>query len=480
MSSIISAISGHFGKSLILGTFLPALLFIVLSVLFLLPLFPYDWQVLQQLEDGETRGVVVVSFVTVVLTGLLYNMNIPIIRFYEGYTWEHSWLGRLRSEHYQRTLKAASELRPRLQDVQGAMPALIKQEGDDDVREARRRLDQELRVARRESAEIVLKQFPDSGSVLPTQLGNLIRSFETYPRRQYGMSAITLWPRLSAKIDKDYAQGIDGAKTSFDFMINCSLLSFVLATLLLLVGLWYPIMFSAPRFWLPWLLKVTGFFALSHAFYRSSIDRASEWGETVKGAFDLYRHDLLTQLGYKDVPPSIEAERSLWVSISQQLIFGDARREPNLPPFKEGTTCAQCDPETMRLKLTRGVRRANEEDPYEVTLRVLNSDEYGRDAKRVVLTDALPEGFAYVWDSVSISADAGAGAQAYGGAEMLSGTDRMRFDLGTLAVGMSVTVRYKAVKYAGGDAGAKKPAVAGQDASGSDGAAKTRAEVKHE
>lgn len=117
MSSIISAISGHFGKSLIPGTFLPALLFVILSVLFLLPLFPYDWQVLQQLEGGETRGVVVVSFVTVVLTGLLYNMNIPVIRFYEGYPWEDSWLGRRRKEHYRRTLEAARELRPRLQVV---------------------------------------------------------------------------------------------------------------------------------------------------------------------------------------------------------------------------------------------------------------------------------------------------------------------------------------------------------------------------
>ena len=48
--------------------------------------------------------------------------------------------------------------------------------------------------------------------VMPTQSGNAIRSFEYYPTAQYGMSSITLWPRLIAKIDKDYAAVIDEAR----------------------------------------------------------------------------------------------------------------------------------------------------------------------------------------------------------------------------------------------------------------------------
>ena len=331
------------------------------------------------------------------------------------------------------------------------MPALIKRGDDAATREARREMDERLRPARRRSAEIVLNEFPDAGSVLPTKLGNVIRSFETYPRRQYGMSAIKLWPRLAAKIDKDYAEQVDGAKTSFDFMINCSLLSFFLSLLVLVVGLWYPVMFSAPRFWLPWLFKVFLFLALSYAFYHSSIDRAAEWGETVKSAFDLYRHDLLVQLGYKTPPSSVEAERWLWRSISQQLLFGDTRREPNLPPYNEGTTYARCEPETMPLRVTRGVERTEAADVYAVTLRVANPDEYGRDATGVVLTDELPEGFVYVWDSARVLEGAdeaqGAVAPAPDDGELVSGTGSMRFEIGTLAAGTASAVRYRAIKY---------------------------------
>lgn len=483
MSSILSAISGHFSKSLILGTFLPALLFVVLSLLFLLPLFPYDWQVMQQLEGGETRGVLAVSFVAVVLAGLLYNLNIPVVRFYEGYTWQNSLLGRRRTEHYQRLLRAAQELRPRLQDVQGAMPALIRRAGDDGARRASlSELDRELRAARNRSAELLLNEFPQAaGSVLPTRLGNVIRSFEHYPRRQYGMSAITLWPRLAAKIEKDYGEQIDNAKTSFDFMINCSLLSFLLSALILLVGLWYPVMFAATRLWAAWLFKVLFSLALSYAFYRSSIGRASEWGELVKGAFDLYRHDLLAQLGHRETPSSVEAERRLWESISQQLIYGDTRRGANLPAYAEAQASARCEPETVRLRVTRGVEPAEAGGAYAVTLRVFNPDEYGRAAKGVVLTDRLPEGFAYVWDSARVLHAAGpapeGGSPAPPDAAWVSGTSTMRFELGTLAAGESAAVRYETIKYTDGSPRPREGG--GKSESKSKGAAGARAEVRH-
>ena len=107
MTGIISAISGHFSKSLLLGTFLPSLLFVVLGLILVPPLLPANWQPWEQLQSVDTQGVVSVSFVTVVLTGLLYNLNPPIIRFYEGYTWKGSLLGRLRMRHYRRLAGAA-------------------------------------------------------------------------------------------------------------------------------------------------------------------------------------------------------------------------------------------------------------------------------------------------------------------------------------------------------------------------------------
>ena len=94
MTSILSSISGYFSKSLILGTFLPVVIFIVLSILFLVPLLPSDLSLILRFQaiDKEWK-VIGISFVTIVLTGLVYNLNIPILRLYEGYPWRYSWIG---------------------------------------------------------------------------------------------------------------------------------------------------------------------------------------------------------------------------------------------------------------------------------------------------------------------------------------------------------------------------------------------------
>src|SRR5262249_13251508 len=55
------------------------------------------------LEGLDTGKIVGITFITIVLSGLLYNMNIPILRLYEGYPWSRSWLGSLlRRRHINR------------------------------------------------------------------------------------------------------------------------------------------------------------------------------------------------------------------------------------------------------------------------------------------------------------------------------------------------------------------------------------------
>jgi hypothetical protein len=94
VTNILSSISGQFSKSLILGTFFPVMVFVILAQIFVVPLLPSDWLVLRQLETLDTQWrVVVILLLAIVLSGLLYNLNIPIIRFYEGYPWQDSWIG---------------------------------------------------------------------------------------------------------------------------------------------------------------------------------------------------------------------------------------------------------------------------------------------------------------------------------------------------------------------------------------------------
>ena len=107
MTSILSSISGYFSRALILGTFLPVTIFVVLALLLLVPALPASLSLPELLAGLDTAKVVGISFLTIVLSGLLYNMNIPILRLYEGYPWRRSWIGSWLSRRHTARFEAA-------------------------------------------------------------------------------------------------------------------------------------------------------------------------------------------------------------------------------------------------------------------------------------------------------------------------------------------------------------------------------------
>jgi hypothetical protein len=408
MISILSTISGQFAKSLILGAFFPAVVFVILALILAVPLFPSDGALLKPLETIDTQWrLITIFFTIIVLSGLLYNLNIPIIRFYEGYLWQNSWIGRRRTGHYQAQFRAVHARR------QGMRTLLRAIRNDNRYEESYKKvLDEWNRIGR-----AVNNEFPiDEGSVLPTRLGNVIRSFEDYPRRQYGISAITLWPRFVAKIDKDYAKAIDDTKVSLDFTLNSSVLSAALALAILLFGLLYPTRLSLPHFCVPWMAEIIVFAGLGYWFYLLSIGRAGAWGVMVKGVFDLYRWALLEQLGHKRVPTTMAEERALWKDISLQLIYGDkppaGPRVGYVLTSPPSTFARSEDSQDISLEITRGIRPPN-----------------------VVVTDTLPDDFDYEWDSARIN----------GECVQVTGLNPYQFLVGDMESGAEVILAYRAV-----------------------------------
>jgi hypothetical protein len=435
----LSAISGQFSKSLILGTFMPVVFFIILNVFFLLPYLPADPPVFQQITDVDTRAILVITFVAVVLTGLLYNLNIPIVRFFEGYTWARTWIGSWRTARYQKELDSLLALRPRLRDLEDAIARRNKRQ----AQQTNGRTN-ELNSLRRAVGLTINREFPVRSSVLPTKLGNVIRSFENYPQRQYRMAAITLYPRLISIVDKDYLAQIDNAKSSFDFMINCSVLSAALALSVLVAGLLYPIPFSAPRLGIYWLIKIAFFFFLSWGFYLSSIGRASEWGDLVKGAFDLYRWKLLEQLGFKNAPENMEAERDLWQTISAQIIYGD-RSNARLWDYVSPTPLAQGAPRSVKFETARGVK-TDTKDTLSVSVWIKNRDAQERTVKKVRLTDTVPQGTSYVWSSAKFAhkpVSKRASEFSAWQPAIVTGSNPYQFSVGDLDYGDEVLLRYQ-------------------------------------
>jgi len=421
-----------------LGTFLPVVLFVTLSLIFVVPLFPSDWPLFKPIIALETEGkVIAISFITIVLTGLLYNLNIPILRFYEGYPWKESWIGRWFIKRKRDEYLSASAERLGMRVLISEM----RKSGKDDG------LISKLSARRSRIAQRVNTEFPSRQSlIIPTRLGNVIRSFEDYPDRQYGIGAITLWPRLVAKIDKDYAAVIDDSKTSLDFMLNISVLSALTALILSIAGLFYfP---PSSLFYTPnstsirliiafWLSTILAFLMLSYVSYVGAIPRANSYGAKVKGAFDLYRADLLKQLGYERVPKTLKEERSLWDAISLQMIYGDppSGKDP-LTEYKASSTFVRSEPPFVDLEITRGLSRLETDGTITVMIKVKNIDIKNRKANGVVVIDTLPDGIDYKWNSALVNNQT---AQAVG-------VNPYRFTIGDMNSGDEAILIYRAIQ----------------------------------
>src|SRR6266852_3136801 len=97
MTSFLGSISSQFTKSLFIGTVCPVVLFLIFCSSVVLPYAGVSQeQFLKVVFPFEKDSAALANTLeVVVLTILLYSMNIPIIRLYEGYPWRKSWIGRL-------------------------------------------------------------------------------------------------------------------------------------------------------------------------------------------------------------------------------------------------------------------------------------------------------------------------------------------------------------------------------------------------
>ena len=320
MTSILSIISGSFSRALLLGTFFPVTVFALLGLLFVIPFFPADVALLAPLAGLDPGWkMALVTLVIILATGLLYNLNVPLVRLFEGYPWQHSMLGKLASARQLRGLDAAEEKRARLGDLIVGLKEVAP--GDPKIAE--------LELWRSRLGQRVENEYPTRAYVLPTRLGNVIRSFEEYPRTVYGISTVSVWPRLVGVLSKEITGLLDESKSSFDFMINAAFLSGVLSAGILTAGLLVPERIQGVEWIAQFLLAALA----ARLFYLGSVGSAAAWGDQVKSAFDLFRWDLLKQLGYQRATLSVEEEQKLWREISQRMIYGNPPAGTELLPY---------------------------------------------------------------------------------------------------------------------------------------------------
>lgn len=427
MTGLITGVSGLLPTRLTFGTLLPVVVFVLLAYLAVGPLVPERWEVLQAVAQLEPEWrLAVVAFLTVLLTGLLYVLNVPLIRLYEGYHWEESGLGRWLTRRQRARLVA-------IETTERFLGYLVRELKSEEPKNLRI---EELEQRRDEAGRTKVSSYPRISSVLPTRLGNVIRAFENYPYRQYGMSGIELWPRLLPLIPPDHATTIETAKTRFDFMLNASALSVALALLVLTTAVFAPLEPGDGT-----LAEITVALAcagLSIAFYRGSVGRAEEWGGHVKAAFDLYRRKLLVELGIRGVPMTLREEREIWRELRLQITYLDPwdgsapslRFEESTPPQRPMVIAAEG---AEGLKLVRGVKRLAT-GQLRVILEIENS--VGEKRTGVEVVDTLAPGWEYAHGSATIG-----GVKAN-----VRGDRHLRIGAGVLMPGRRIGVAYTMIQ----------------------------------
>jgi len=296
-----------FDRNFAIGFFLPFALAAAAS-LYLLDHYGLSGNILPVLQKDLIVGGTVYGLLSWLGGILLLVTNRDLYRILEGYGKFNPvrtmiWLER---EHYRHLNNEIEEL-----DNEYRKHLKAKTEFPDELRTRRNR----LMIER-------IERFPDKESlILPTPFGNTLRAFESYPRVMYGLESIDGWSRLLAVVPVDYRDLIDSAKAQVDFWVNLGFLSLILVVgNLSLFGIYR----LRPSIW---LLTVAVLVLLISPWRARRL--AVEWGDYVKGAFDVYRFALLDLLSIKR-PGSRKEEFETWKSFSQAIIYRLPERIPEL------------------------------------------------------------------------------------------------------------------------------------------------------
>ncbi|MBL8126522.1 MAG: hypothetical protein U0Z70_13485 [Thermomicrobiales bacterium] len=162
-------------------------------------------------------------------------------------------------------------------------------------------------------AALLQNRFPENDADLqPTLFGNLIASASAHPRIAYSMEGLLWWSRLSPLLPQSFQDTLAGAQAPMMALFNLSIVFLALAVLNVLLG-------ALTSSWLTAIVFAVVSLVLARLSYRAAVSQAAEVSSMLRVAFDLYRYDILDQLG-RPHPETIADERALWTSITREVL----------------------------------------------------------------------------------------------------------------------------------------------------------------
>jgi hypothetical protein len=184
--------------------------------------------------------------------------------------------------------------------------------------------------------------FDEPEEVMPTQLGNILKSAERYSYHRYGADSIYLWPRLFRLLPERFSRDFEKFVQNYELPI---VLSFLSGLTSFAAFLWVAVSGS----WSNGSAFQLGIgILLAYLFYRLSLENAIDYGEQLKVAFDLYRHELLDNWT-TNLPTS--AEGMIWQEYQEFVVEG-------VPPDAAAAAESTTDLWTPGTRRSDGARSA--------------------------------------------------------------------------------------------------------------------------
>lgn len=259
----------------------------------------------------------------------------------------------------------------------------------DDLQDLQPRVDE----TRARFAERFVQYYPPAAYVMPTQLGNVMKTVEVRVRQRYGLDVVAIWSRLQTELPKEFAEILQDAKMALDLMITLTTFilvfgglaaawfsrhwsievvataPFILVVALPLIWRWVlnysfeasiEILFGAFTLllWIPFVVidlmltygfspfligfgnavvRVEFFVVLMTAVcfaawlvYLTAVQASLGYAERLQASFDLYRWKVFDSF-HLQLPASFAEEQRMWDEISALL---SSSRPPSANYFK--------------------------------------------------------------------------------------------------------------------------------------------------
>ena len=250
-------------------------------------------------------GTFVLILAALALGAVLHPLQFPLVQFLEGYWGVGSFWRALRENRIRHHVGRSLDLDMRIADE---VTVLYRDDNDDgkfppsNLTEWERAHHSAEEIAARRLRSI----YPgNSDDIMPTRLGNALRTAETRAGATVGLNIIDFAPHLMMVARREHADYVNDQRTALDLAIRTCLVCFLGFTATLLY-LW------PHKLWLLISLVPLG---LAWLCYQGAITAAQEYGAALRMLLDLNRFALYEQMRLP-LPLSTVGERTTVVALT--------------------------------------------------------------------------------------------------------------------------------------------------------------------